>query len=191
MIGSNSDFGARLKAERERLGLNQLEFGRLHGVSRNSQSAYETGSTPAPLDYLRSLEAAGVDLGYLLWGVRGGLTLSQVQVDLLACFDAAGAPERGALLTVAYSFANRPAPAAQITLPSAEALEDAMSGLLEEGQDYSPAELVHEIATHLPIILQAARDEIVVPASDRADTRRERPAAPGGEKPSARQGRRT
>lgn len=191
MIGSNTDFGARLKAERERLELNQSEFGKLHGVSRNSQSAYETGGTPAPLDYLRSLESAGVDLGYLLWGVRGGLTLSSAQLALLACYDDAGVRERDALLTVAHSVARRPLPAASITLPSTEALEDAMLGLLDVRQDYAPAELVHEIATQLPIILEAAAHEIPVPASDQRDTGPALQEASGAERASVRPGKRT
>ncbi|WP_298174591.1 LexA family transcriptional regulator [Novosphingobium sp.] len=63
-----ADAPSRLREERTRLGLNQVEFGRRGGVSKNTQLAYETGSSPIPLDYLSRLEGHGVDVAYVALG---------------------------------------------------------------------------------------------------------------------------
>lgn len=62
------DAPLRLREERTRLGLNQVEFGRRGGVSKNTQLAYETGASPIPLDYLSKLAAHGVDVAYVALG---------------------------------------------------------------------------------------------------------------------------
>jgi hypothetical protein len=58
--------------------LNQVEFGRLGGVSKNTQLAYETGASPIPLDYLGKLADEGVDVAYVVLNQR---TLSAIDVQ--------------------------------------------------------------------------------------------------------------
>lgn len=62
--------GERLREERERLGLNQTEFGELLGVSRGTQKNYELGANSLDLRYVSALEEHGVDAGFVLTGRR-------------------------------------------------------------------------------------------------------------------------
>lgn len=62
--------GERLREERERLGLNQTEFGVLLGVSRGTQKNYELGASSLDLRYVQALEDNGVDAAYVLTGRR-------------------------------------------------------------------------------------------------------------------------
>ncbi|MBD3728723.1 MAG: helix-turn-helix domain-containing protein [Sphingomonadales bacterium] len=75
-------FAARLREERERLGLSQKALGELGGVSKNTQLAYENGGSSIPLDYLDRLSKHGLDLDYVATGERastlpGGLVLER------------------------------------------------------------------------------------------------------------------
>jgi transcriptional regulator with XRE-family HTH domain len=62
--------GDRLREERDRLGLNQTDFGLLLGVSRGTQKAYELGSGAPDIRYIAALEERGVDSIYVLSGQR-------------------------------------------------------------------------------------------------------------------------
>ena len=62
--------GERLREERERLGLNQTEFGALLGVSRGTQKNYEQGANSLDLRYVAALEDCGVDAAFVLTGRR-------------------------------------------------------------------------------------------------------------------------
>lgn len=62
--------GDRLREERDRLGLNQTDFGLQVGVSRGTQKAYELGTGAPDVRYLAALEAIGVDVSYVLIGRR-------------------------------------------------------------------------------------------------------------------------
>lgn len=61
----------RLREERERIGKSQRAFAELGGVSKNTQLAYESGSSSMTVDYLVRLEEHGVDIGYVTTGNRG------------------------------------------------------------------------------------------------------------------------
>lgn len=62
--------GDRLREERDRLGLNQTDFGLQVGVSRGTQKAYELGTGAPDIRYLMALEGLGVDVQYVLMGRR-------------------------------------------------------------------------------------------------------------------------
>lgn len=62
--------GDRLREERDRLGLNQTDFGLQVGVSRGTQKAYELGTGAPDVRYLVALEGMGVDVQYVLMGRR-------------------------------------------------------------------------------------------------------------------------
>lgn len=77
MIGKeldyDSDFGARLRAERERLGLAVHELAHLGSRPEFTQLLFEAGEQPIPIDYLQALEArTDVDVMYLITGERTG-----------------------------------------------------------------------------------------------------------------------
>lgn len=67
-------FGYRLREERKRLGLSQAALARAAHVSKNTQIAYEAGTTVPDLEYLDRVTALGVDWTYILSGTRSQLT---------------------------------------------------------------------------------------------------------------------
>jgi len=81
--------GARLREERERLGLTQRVFGEIGGVEPNAQGKYESGERTPKADYLAAVAARGVDALYVLSGTRTPLSqgsLSAQENGLLAAF---------------------------------------------------------------------------------------------------------
>jgi transcriptional regulator with XRE-family HTH domain len=73
--------GDRLREERERLALNQTDFGALANVSRGTQKAYEQGTNSPDLRYVAQLQEAGVDVQYVLCGRRLSLNLESLSAD--------------------------------------------------------------------------------------------------------------
>ena len=73
---TNVTIGDRLQAERNRLGLNQTEFAALGGVSKASQVNYEKGERSPDANYLSGLADAGVDVLYVLTGVKCAVELT-------------------------------------------------------------------------------------------------------------------
>lgn len=67
-----SDFGSRLKEERERLGLSQQAFAKECGVGKTAQYTYEKGERDPSVSYLEAAEKLGVDTSYVVTGVRAG-----------------------------------------------------------------------------------------------------------------------
>ncbi|MEJ2769055.1 helix-turn-helix domain-containing protein [Mycetohabitans sp. B46] len=62
--------GTRLREERLRLGLSQEEFAAVGGVLRGTQSKYESDERSPDAKYLSAVVDVGVDLLYVLRGVR-------------------------------------------------------------------------------------------------------------------------
>ena len=60
----------RLREERERLGLNQVEFGSIGGVKKLAQINYEKGERHPDSAYRGAIAAAGADVLYILTGQR-------------------------------------------------------------------------------------------------------------------------
>lgn len=159
------EVGARLRAERDRLGLSQGEFGSAGGVNRGSQAEYESGKRPCTVSYLHAVGAIGADAGWIFTGQRGAHSISEEQAQLLDCYDAAAAHEREALMTVAGALSGRvtrrPAPARSGPLGDvpAEALEETLYHLLDGiDADETPAARAHLLAERLPIALSRLRD---------------------------------
>lgn len=65
-----SGVGERLREERDRLGLNQTDFGIAAGVSRGTQKAYELESSSPDVRYLAALQDMSVDVHFILTGKR-------------------------------------------------------------------------------------------------------------------------
>lgn len=81
--------GSRLREERERLGLTQRVFGDIGGVEPNAQGKYESGERTPKADYLAAVAARGVDVLYVLNGVRTPVpqgSLNAQEGRLLRCF---------------------------------------------------------------------------------------------------------
>jgi transcriptional regulator with XRE-family HTH domain len=78
--------GERLREERERLGLNQTDFGVLTGVSRGTLKAYELGKGSPDIRYLSALAKAGVNVSFVLTGLEAAASSdeqSQAEAKLL------------------------------------------------------------------------------------------------------------
>lgn len=70
-----STFCDRLVEERKRLGLNQVKFAALGGVTKHTQINYESGLRNPDSLYLSAIAGHGVDVGYLLTGVRAPVSV--------------------------------------------------------------------------------------------------------------------
>ena len=62
--------GQRLRQERNRLKLSQSALGSIGGVETNAQGNYESGARSPKADYLLRVATAGVDINYVLTGLR-------------------------------------------------------------------------------------------------------------------------
>jgi transcriptional regulator with XRE-family HTH domain len=62
--------GARLREERERLGLNQTAFGEIGRVTKKTQVLYESSERAPDANYLAAIAVASVDVLYILTGIR-------------------------------------------------------------------------------------------------------------------------
>lgn len=75
-------FGQRLKEERKRLKMSQSDLAQVGGCQRLAQLQYEAEATAPTTRYLNAVGAVGVDLAYLILGVRfgeGALTAEQAK----------------------------------------------------------------------------------------------------------------
>lgn len=79
-------FFDRLREERRRLGKNQQDFAALGGVKKDAQLNYENGSRRPDSDYLTAIANAGVDVQYVITGVRSPSTLTKEEVQLLEAY---------------------------------------------------------------------------------------------------------
>jgi len=78
--------GERLKSERTRLGFNQTEFAAIGGVQRRAQLFYEQDERRPDAGYLQAVARLGVDVQFVVTGVRSGQALSMDEEQLLARF---------------------------------------------------------------------------------------------------------
>lgn len=105
-----SDFGCRLREERERLGLNQEAFGAAGGVRKNAQSDYERDLRVPDCAYLAGVAGLGADVLYVVTGRRGDVpaALSADEAGLLDTFRRVTDDEkRKALVVVCRALAIR------------------------------------------------------------------------------------
>ncbi|MGB9669934.1 MAG: helix-turn-helix domain-containing protein [Halothiobacillaceae bacterium] len=104
-----SSIGERLRAERDRLGLNQEAFGALGGVNRNSQANYEKGSRTPDADYLASISESGVDVLFVVTGVRKPVSegsLTEGEAEVLEHYRTMSEPDREAVKRMTSALAS-------------------------------------------------------------------------------------
>ncbi len=78
--------GERLKEERERLELSQEQLGAIGGVKKLAQLNYESGKRSPSSDYLFEIAKIGIDVVYVLFGVRADTAISDDEKLLLHKF---------------------------------------------------------------------------------------------------------
>lgn len=96
-------FGGRLVAERDRLGLKQVDVCARTRVSRTSQNKYENNDRRPDADYLKDLDELGFDVMYLLTGERSSGSLSAELQNLIDAYQDASTALRDAALAVLLS----------------------------------------------------------------------------------------
>ncbi len=164
------EVGARLREQRELLGMSQADFGAMADVTRGSQAEYELGKRPFSASYIIAVQARGVDMNYVLTGKRSIENLSEEQARLLHALNTMPPEDRETVLRVALSFTNRAPPEAKLALPSTAALEEALGVFLDQSANLTGDELVRELAMSMPTILHGAADAVVAFRSGRVDT---------------------
>ncbi|MDP9583540.1 helix-turn-helix domain-containing protein [Burkholderia ambifaria] len=79
--------GARLKEERMRVGMSQAEIAALGGLSNKTQLSYESDVRSPDANYLAALAKVGVDVLYVITGVRAlPSTMPEDEAELLDSF---------------------------------------------------------------------------------------------------------
>ncbi|MCA8305474.1 helix-turn-helix domain-containing protein [Burkholderia seminalis] len=79
--------GARLKEERMRVGMSQAEIAALGGLSNKTQLSYESDARSPDANYLAALAKVGVDVLYVITGVRAlPSTMAEDEAELLDSF---------------------------------------------------------------------------------------------------------
>lgn len=73
--------GECLREERTRLGLKQEEMAQIGGVTRNTQGSYERDERRPDTGYLKALHAVGLDVLYVVTGVRTPAPISELSED--------------------------------------------------------------------------------------------------------------
>lgn len=95
--------GERLKEEREKLQYSQIEMAVGAGVKRNAQGNYEKGERAPDANYLAAIAILGVDIKYVITGVRDSSTLLPIEQAMLTAFRGASLELQGAALNVLLS----------------------------------------------------------------------------------------
>ncbi|MDN0081630.1 helix-turn-helix transcriptional regulator [Crenobacter sp. SG2305] len=96
--------GERLLEERRRLNLSQTEMGKLGGVSLNTYYSYEKGTRKPDSDFFEKVYVAGVDVLYVVAGVRNNASLNNDESALLAQYNKLDARMRSAVLALMQTY---------------------------------------------------------------------------------------
>lgn len=105
-MNPNEGIGQRLREERSRLGLTQSEFAAIAGVGKNAQSNYEKNERSPDSGYLAAIAAEGVDVLYVITGVRSGaIALKPDEEALLDNYRHASEEGRASLESVSKALA--------------------------------------------------------------------------------------
>lgn len=160
MSTSTSKFCDRLREERKRLRLSQTEFSRLAGVHLNTQSRYEKGVTEPDTAYLEAIGRLGVDVGYVMAGVKSDVfgPSAQLEADTLDAFALALHVDRSDVIRVARLIAAYQAGPAEQKAPSAHTLIDEI--LSKSPRIFDP-KLLERIIERIENVLSDTESELV------------------------------
>ena len=89
----------RLKEERLRLGMTQLEMATAGGCKRQAQIRYESGDRSPDGDYFSAIAAAGADVNYILTGVRIPTVIDKQVEAAIKLFEGMDKKQREAALS--------------------------------------------------------------------------------------------
>ncbi|WP_038264487.1 helix-turn-helix domain-containing protein [Xenorhabdus cabanillasii] len=102
----NLTIGSRLKEIRTNKGLNQTEFAALVGYSRGAQAHYERDERAPDANYLAALVNLGIDVMYILTGIKADLPKITVEEQkLIEHYRAMSEESRANMRAVGSAFA--------------------------------------------------------------------------------------
>lgn len=81
-----SSIGERLREERLRLELSQAALGEIGGVRKQAQLLYEKGERNPDAAYLSAISRFGVDIQFIVTGVRSAESLSDDEKTLIKSY---------------------------------------------------------------------------------------------------------
>lgn len=139
--------GQRIREERNRIRLSQIDFGKLADVSENTQTSYEKGRIPPKADYFIKLLQHNIDVSYLVTGQRSSGDFSFVDQKILGMVHALSHREREAVLSLLSVLTGHTIDVEEL----ARQARTAKSGLLQE--------LANEHGVHSPRIAYRGRDD--------------------------------
>ena len=93
-------FGKRLRQERKRLGMSVEDFAELSGIHANSLGNYERGERAVSAALMLAWHDVGVDVGFLLTGVRTIFTIGAEEQGFLDNFLRLDVEEREIVLAL-------------------------------------------------------------------------------------------
>lgn len=100
--------GERLREERVRLGMSQSAFGATAGVTKTTQINYEKGARAPDAEYLAAAHRIGVDIHYVIAGVRSAAAdLQPEESALVENYRAAGEEGKSSLRAVGAALAQQ------------------------------------------------------------------------------------
>lgn len=101
--------GERLKEERQRLGLNQTEFGQKVGVTKKTQGLYEQGDRSPNAEYMAAFAQMGGDILFVLTGERSPeIGLNPKEQMIIYNFRALSEEDRAAVQRLTDALAKSP-----------------------------------------------------------------------------------
>lgn len=90
--------GERLKEERERLGMTIPVFAEVAGAKKNTVIDWQKDVSSPPAAKLAALAVAGVDVQYVITGVRSSVAMSPDEEELLGRFRGASLEVKGVII---------------------------------------------------------------------------------------------
>ncbi|GAB2927900.1 helix-turn-helix domain-containing protein [Hafnia psychrotolerans] len=102
--------GERLREERERLGLSQAAIGEIAGIRKQTQLKYEKGDNSPDAAYLATLSKFGLDVLYVVTGIRSAETMSADEQELIGHYRAAPLAVKAAALAALTAGTSASAP---------------------------------------------------------------------------------
>lgn len=101
-----STIGERLRQERVRLDINQMEFGSCGGVLKQTQLKYEKGDRFPDAVYLEAISKAGADVQYILTGHRSQLGFTADELALILKIRKLRSSQKAAIALLVNEFAD-------------------------------------------------------------------------------------
>jgi transcriptional regulator with XRE-family HTH domain len=85
-----STWNMRLREERKRLGLSQSQFAAMAEIGYRTIGNYESGARYPGIDVLLRMQSHGVDVEYILTGLRNVTHMTTQEKDLITIYRALG-----------------------------------------------------------------------------------------------------